>query len=124
MIPFIRDFAFEYGTPHRVSPLVHRVVARNPGRFTWTGTGTLIVGTDDVAVIDPGPDRDDHLAALDQAIDGRPVSCVLVTHNAVAADFRWPTTAAKPARRPVMTRTSGRMSIFSTVGARGAPTGQ
>ena len=81
MIPFIRDFAFEYGTPHRVSPLVHRVVARNPGRFTWTGTGTLIVGTDEVAVIDPGPDRDDHLAALDQAIDGRPVSCVLVTHN-------------------------------------------
>lgn len=81
MIPFIRDFPFEYGVAHSVSPLVRRVVARNPGRFTWTGTGTLLVGTQDLAVIDPGPDRDDHLAALDLAIGGRPVTCVLVTHN-------------------------------------------
>ncbi|HVY88447.1 MAG TPA: MBL fold metallo-hydrolase [Hyphomonadaceae bacterium] len=81
MIPFNRKFEFDYGVAHDVSPLVRRVVARNPGRFTWTGTGTLIVGREDVAVIDPGPDRDDHFAALEATIDGRPVSAVLVTHN-------------------------------------------
>lgn len=81
MIPFNRDFVFEYGVAQSLSPLVQRVVARNPGRFTWAGTGTLIVGTDDLTIIDPGPDRDDHLAALEQAIGGRPVRGVLVTHN-------------------------------------------
>jgi glyoxylase-like metal-dependent hydrolase (beta-lactamase superfamily II) len=82
MIPFNRNFAFEYGHAHSVSPLVQRVVARNPGRFTWTGTGTVVVGDDhDVAIIDPGPDRDDHLAALKAAVGHRKVSHVLVTHN-------------------------------------------
>jgi hypothetical protein len=60
MIQFNRSFSFEYGHAHRLSPLVQRVVARNTGRFTWTGTGTILVGDDrDVAVIDPGPDRED-----------------------------------------------------------------
>jgi hypothetical protein len=71
MIPFNRSFSFEYGYAHRLSPLVQRVVARNPGRFTGTGTGTILVGDDrDRAVIDPSPDREDHLAALDAAIAG------------------------------------------------------
>src|SRR5690348_6970430 len=82
MIPFNRTFAFEYGAACRISPRVQRVVARNPGRFTWTGTGTVLVGDqNDVAVIDPGPDREDHLLALDAAIDSRRVTAVLVTHN-------------------------------------------
>jgi glyoxylase-like metal-dependent hydrolase (beta-lactamase superfamily II) len=81
MIPFNRDFPFEYGVAHAVSPLVQRVVARNPGRFTWTGTGTLITGREEVVVIDPGPDREDHVAAIDVAIAGRRVRGVLVTHN-------------------------------------------
>jgi glyoxylase-like metal-dependent hydrolase (beta-lactamase superfamily II) len=82
MIPFNRSFSFEYGHAHRLSPLVQRVVARNPGRFTWTGTGTILVGDDhNVAVIDPGPDREDHLAALVAAVGGRRVTHVLVTHN-------------------------------------------
>lgn len=82
MIPFNRSFSFEYGQAHRVSPLVQRVVARNPGRFTWTGTGTLLVGGDhEVAVIDPGPDREDHMEALIAALGVRRVTHVLVTHN-------------------------------------------
>jgi glyoxylase-like metal-dependent hydrolase (beta-lactamase superfamily II) len=82
MIPFNRSFSFEYGHAHRLSPLVQRVVARNPGRFTWTGTGTMLVGdAHDVAVIDPGPDCEDHLAALEAAIGGRRLTHVLVTHN-------------------------------------------
>lgn len=81
MIPFRKDFAFEYGHAHAVTPLVRRIVARNGGRFTGPGTGTLIVGHGEVAVIDPGPDRDDHLEAIETALAGERVSHVLVTHQ-------------------------------------------
>jgi glyoxylase-like metal-dependent hydrolase (beta-lactamase superfamily II) len=84
-IPFVRDFAFEYGVADRVSPRIERVVARNPGPFTFTGTGTYLVGGGEpgrsVAVIDPGPDDAEHLVALLQALDGRTVSHILVTHT-------------------------------------------
>ena len=85
MIPFIAMPAFEYGRADRVSPLIRRVVANNPGPFTYTGTGTYIVGGDapgaGVAVIDPGPLDDAHLAALLAAVEGQMVSHVLVTHT-------------------------------------------
>eukprot|EP00456_Euglypha_rotunda_P019872 TRINITY_DN17520_c0_g1_i4.p3 TRINITY_DN17520_c0_g1~~TRINITY_DN17520_c0_g1_i4.p3 ORF type:complete len:112 (+),score=32.75 TRINITY_DN17520_c0_g1_i4:1038-1373(+) len=64
-----------------LSPLVHRVLAPNPSPFTYTGTQTYIVGADAVAVIDPGPDDADHLAALIAAIGGRPVVAILCTHT-------------------------------------------
>ncbi|SEJ35421.1 Glyoxylase, beta-lactamase superfamily II [Sphingobium sp. AP50] len=64
-----------------LSPLVHRVLAPNPSPFTYTGTQTYIVGIDAVAVIDPGPDDADHLAALIAAIGGRPVVAILCTHT-------------------------------------------
>ncbi|WP_293828005.1 MBL fold metallo-hydrolase [uncultured Brevundimonas sp.] len=85
MIPFVRQFDFAYGRRDQVSPLVQRVVAENLGPFTFTGTGTYIVGRPDqgaeVAVIDPGPMDEAHLAALLAAVDGRRVSHVLVTHT-------------------------------------------
>lgn len=85
MIPFVRDFKFAYGRCESVSPLVRRVVANNPGPFTFTGTGTYIVGRSDpgapVAVIDPGPADPDHLAALLAAVQGQRVTHVLVTHT-------------------------------------------
>lgn len=84
-IPYARDFAFEYGRCDRVSPLIRRVVARNPGPFTFTGTGTYIVGGHEpgetVAVLDPGPPDEAHLAALLDAVRGQIVSHVLVTHT-------------------------------------------
>ena len=55
MIPFVRQMAFEYGRADPVSPLIRRVIANNPGPFTFHGTGTYIVGRGEVAVIDPGP---------------------------------------------------------------------
>ncbi len=82
-IPFVKDFAFAYGEPARLSPLVRRVIANNPGPFTYTGTGTYIVGAEgaaNVGVIDPGPDDDAHLKALIAAIEGG-VSHVLITHT-------------------------------------------
>lgn len=85
MIPFVAPPVFEYGRAAPVSPLIRRVIARNPGPFTFTGTGTYIVGRDEVgagvAVIDPGPLDKAHLAALRAAVAGRTVSHVLVTHT-------------------------------------------
>ena len=81
MIPYVRDMAFEYGRPDQVSPLIVRVVARNPGPFTFTGTGTYLVGERSLAVIDPGPLLDEHLQALTRAIAGRPVSHIFTTHT-------------------------------------------
>ncbi len=65
----------------RLSPLVERVLAPNPSPFTYTGTQTYLVGTSDLAVIDPGPDDASHLAALEVAIAGRPVVAILCTHT-------------------------------------------
>lgn len=80
-IPYVRDIRFEYGVVDQVSPLIRRVVARNPGPFTYTGTGTYVVGRGEVAVLDPGPDLPEHLDALLAALDGERVTHVLVTHT-------------------------------------------
>lgn len=64
-----------------LEPLVTRVLAGNPSPFTFTGTQTYLVGTTDLAVIDPGPDEAEHLAALTAAIAGRPVRAILCTHT-------------------------------------------
>lgn len=82
-IPFVRDFEFEYGQVAQLSPLVQRVIADNPGPFTFTGTGVYIVGETNVAVIDPGPQTPNHIAALKNALKGRTVTHVLVTHHHV-----------------------------------------
>lgn len=81
-IPFIKDFTFDYGVAEQLSPLIVRVIADNPGPFTYTGTGVYIVGAgDSVCVIDPGPTTPNHVAAIDKALEGKSVSHVLVTHH-------------------------------------------
>jgi glyoxylase-like metal-dependent hydrolase (beta-lactamase superfamily II) len=80
-IPFVRDMDFAYGEPQQVSPLITRVLANNPGPFTFRGTGVYIVGKDDVAVIDPGPDDPAHLEVLKRALSGKRVSHIFVTHR-------------------------------------------
>ena len=52
------------GVPSALSPLVRRIVAPNPGPFTGPGTNTYLVGIDEVAVIDPGPDEKSHIDAI------------------------------------------------------------
>ncbi len=73
--------AAPYEASETVSPLVRRVLARNPSPFTYTGTGTYIVGRGTVAVIDPGPNAPEHLAALARTLDGETVSHIVVTHT-------------------------------------------
>jgi glyoxylase-like metal-dependent hydrolase (beta-lactamase superfamily II) len=80
-LPLSRDIDFAYGVPDRLSPLVRRVVAHNPNMFTFTGTGTHLVGGREVAVVDPGPDLPDHVAAVVDALEGARVSHILVTHT-------------------------------------------
>ncbi len=76
---------FSYGVAEPIAPLVRRVIAENPSKFTSHGTGTYIVGGDsagrgDVAVIDPGPRLDSHRDALAAALDGCTVRGILITH--------------------------------------------
>jgi glyoxylase-like metal-dependent hydrolase (beta-lactamase superfamily II) len=81
MIPFVRQMDFAYGRVDQVSPLIRRLVAENPGPFTYLGTGTYIVGHGEVAVIDPGPPIDAHLDAILAAVAGERVTHVLTTHT-------------------------------------------
>jgi glyoxylase-like metal-dependent hydrolase (beta-lactamase superfamily II) len=69
------------GVPEQRERLVTRVLAPNPSPFTYTGTQVHLVGTTDLAIIDPGPDDPAHIAALVAAIAGRPVTAIVVTHT-------------------------------------------
>ena len=77
------DTAFEprHGEPVPVAEGVVRVTVNNPGPFTFHGTNSYIVGDRTLAVIDPGPEDEAHFSALTRAIDGRPVSHILVSHT-------------------------------------------
>jgi glyoxylase-like metal-dependent hydrolase (beta-lactamase superfamily II) len=78
---FDRSFIGGPGELIRLSPLVRRMVAGNAGPMTFTGTCTYVVGTGEVAVIDPGPDHPGHIAALLAALRGESVTTILVTHT-------------------------------------------
>src|SRR5215472_3140686 len=80
-IPFRREIAFEYGTLEPVAPGVRRIVANNPGPFTFRGTGTYVVGEGEVAVIDPGPDLAEHVEALLAGLEGERITHLLITHT-------------------------------------------
>ncbi len=106
-IPFDRKFAVPAGQVDQVTPLVRRIVAPNASPFTFTGTCTYIVGHGSVAIIDPGPDDPDHVAAVLAAVRGESVSHILVTHThrdhspacaAVQAATGAPTVAEGPHR--------------------------
>jgi glyoxylase-like metal-dependent hydrolase (beta-lactamase superfamily II) len=73
--------AAPFGIAERLSPLVRRVLAPNPSAFTFTGTGSYIIGNGTVAVIDPGPNDPRHLAALLAAVAGETVSHIVITHT-------------------------------------------
>jgi glyoxylase-like metal-dependent hydrolase (beta-lactamase superfamily II) len=80
-IPYRREIAFEYGKLEPIAPGVRRIVARNPGPFTYKGTGTYVVGEGEVAVIDPGPELPEHIEALLASLAGEKVTHILVTHT-------------------------------------------
>ena len=80
-ISFDRSFEAPYGECLEVAPRIARLLAPNPGPFTFKGTGVYILGDRDVVVIDPGPDIPGHIAALERSLQNRRVSHILVTHT-------------------------------------------
>lgn len=70
------------GTAEQLEPLVRRVLAPNPSPFTYTGTQTYLVGREEgVAVIDPGPADDDHIAAIEAAVGSAEILAIMCTHT-------------------------------------------
>ena len=80
-IPFVpRIDDAPYATVEQMSPLVQRVICRNPSKFSYHGTGTYIIGSQQCVVIDPGPRIDSHRDALAAALKGRELVGIVVTH--------------------------------------------
>jgi glyoxylase-like metal-dependent hydrolase (beta-lactamase superfamily II) len=70
------------GQAEQLEPLVRRVLAGNPSAFTFTGTQSYVVGRgDEFAVIDPGPDEPEHIAALLAAVGEAKVGAIVCTHT-------------------------------------------
>ena len=88
----------------RLSPLVRRLIAPNASPFTFNGTCTYILGRDAVAILDPGPGDEDHLAAILAAVEGETIETILVTHthrdhSVLSGRLKQATGAASSARR-------------------------
>lgn len=81
-IPFRREMHFEYGVPRQLVPGIARLVAENPGPFTYKGTNTYLIGQGDhIVLMDPGPDDDAHFEATMKAIGKRRLTTIVVTHT-------------------------------------------
>jgi glyoxylase-like metal-dependent hydrolase (beta-lactamase superfamily II) len=80
-LTFDRSFDLEPGRAEEVVPGVRRVVADNPGPFTFKGTLTYILGRGKVAIIDPGPQDENHVKAVLDAVRGETVTHIFVTHT-------------------------------------------
>jgi len=79
---FDRSLQAPYGAEMRLSWRVSRLLAPNPGPFTFKGTGVHVLGVGArVMVIDPGPDLPEHIDALKQALGSRKLSHILITHS-------------------------------------------
>lgn len=81
--PFDRNHNPVIGEPLQLMDQIAVVTAPNASPMTFTGTQSYLIGTDSVAIVDPGPENDAHYAALIAALAGRPVSHIIVTHSHV-----------------------------------------
>ncbi|NOG71105.1 MBL fold metallo-hydrolase [Roseicella sp. DB1501] len=80
-IPFLRQDPLPHGAVEETAPGVRRIVCNNPSAFTFRGTNTYIIGRGRVAVLDPGPENEAHLAAILAATAGETVTHVIVSHT-------------------------------------------
>ncbi|MDE1972629.1 MAG: MBL fold metallo-hydrolase [Hyphomicrobiales bacterium] len=80
-IAYNKEFGLVPGRPVEVAPGVRALVANNPGPFTFKGTVSYIIGRGNVAIVDPGPDDEAHVASLLNAVRGETVTHVFVTHT-------------------------------------------
>ncbi len=82
-IAFDRSFDLAPGRVEEVAPGVRRLLCDNPSPFTFKGTVSYIIGRGEVAIIDPGPDDPQHIAALLDAVRNESVTHIFVTHTHV-----------------------------------------
>ena len=80
-IAFRQQATVQYGVTETITPCVRRIVANNPGPFTYHGTGTYVLGRGNVAIVDPGPLSVAHVEALLAALDGERITHQLITHT-------------------------------------------
>ncbi len=80
-ITFDKSFDLAPGRAEEVLPGVRRIVADNPGPFTFKGTLSYILGRGKVAIVDPGPDDPRHIQAVLDAVRGETVTHIFVTHT-------------------------------------------
>lgn len=81
-IPFRKEMNFEYGVPRELAPGVVRIVANNPGPFTFKGTNTYLLGQGrDLTLVDPGPEDAAHLEAILRATEGKRIVDIIITHT-------------------------------------------
>src|ERR1700692_292868 len=104
-IPFDKTFDLPPGQIEEVVPGVRRLLVNNPGPFTFKGTLTYVIGKGSVAIIDPGPVDEPHIAALLDAVRGETVTHIFVTHthrdhSPAAARIKAATGAPVCAERP------------------------
>lgn len=78
------DFDPPIGVAETLEPGLRRIVAPNPSPMTYRGTNTYMLGTKGLAVIDPGPEDETHMAAILNAVQpDQHISHVIVTHSHV-----------------------------------------
>jgi hydroxyacylglutathione hydrolase len=80
-IPFDKTLDLAPDSADEIVPGVRRIMANNPGPFTFKGTLSYILGKGKVAIVDPGPDDPVHIAALLDAVRGETVTHIFVTHT-------------------------------------------
>jgi len=80
-IPFDKSLDLVADTVDEVAPGIRRVMANNPGPFTFKGTLSYIIGKGKVAIVDPGPDDPAHIGALLDAVRNETVTHIFVTHT-------------------------------------------
>ena len=71
----------DYNIVENISFLVKKVIAPNPSPFTLHGTGTFIIGREQVCIIDPGPLIERHVNNILKAVDKKTISHILITHT-------------------------------------------
>lgn len=121
---FDTKFSSDHGRAVPVAKDVLRLTAPNPSPFTFHGTNTYVVGKDTLAVIDPGPENDAHLSAILDAVAGRPVSHILVSHthrdhSPLAARLKAATGAITAAEGPHRAARTLRVDEMASMDARG-----
>ncbi|SFF09407.1 Glyoxylase, beta-lactamase superfamily II [Sulfitobacter brevis] len=116
------DFNPPVGIAETLEAGLRRIVAPNPSPMTYRGTNTYLLGKTDLAVIDPGPEDQTHLAAILAAVQpGQRISHIIVTHAHLDhSPLARPLALASGA--PVLafgTATAGRSEVMAALAAGG-----